>query len=196
MKSLSTPVKERDLHDYDNPIKRADGTVPYNGYLWPTESWWPGHQHQFRNIDGHWNFGIIALIDGRFAIDGALCQIEQNTDMPYPQPNDPPGKPVVFDSREKAIRIAAARMIMGIRYLRNRDARRSSFMGMSRETMADVINWTRQIVARETKTPTPKPLSLPPPPPEPPPLTGLELLDEINRRDFDSKVGRNRMGVR
>ena len=92
---MKQPAKEIDLHEYDNPIKRVDGQVPYNGYLWPTEAWWPGHQPEFRNrIHGQWHFGIVALIDGRFAVDGTVSYIEANSETPYRRENEPEGRRV------------------------------------------------------------------------------------------------------
>jgi hypothetical protein len=172
---------ERDLHEYDSPIKRADGRVPFNGYLWPTESWWPGHEPEFRNrIHGQWSFGIVALNDGRFAVAGSVAQIEANSETPYRRQDEPEGRKVVFATRAEAIRIAAARMIQQI--LRTRH---SKYVGlwdrMDRRTMNDVINWTRAKVAAECQTEAPASISLPEPP-APPPLCmeiGLPLFERV-----------------
>jgi hypothetical protein len=162
-------AEEIDLHEYDNPIKRADGTVPYNGYLWPTEAWWPGHEHGFRNrIHGQWNFGIVALIDGRFAVDGTVSHIEANSETPYRRDNEPEGRKVVFATRREAIRVAAARMIGDI--LRSRHSHNIGIWDrMDRATMADVINWTRAQVATSCNEAQPSLIVLPEPPPPPPP---------------------------
>jgi hypothetical protein len=190
MKQLATSL---DLHDYNSPIKRADGKVPYNGYLWPTESWWPGHENQFRNrVSGSYNFGIIALNDGRYSVEGCVSHIAKNTNNLYPHKDDPPSLPVVFPRRETAIRISAARMIKDIRVWRFHDDRNFICCSdkMSRKTMEQVINWTRSIVAQEcglVKLPTPISIPEPPPPPAP---TGLELIDYINNKDHADRLKR------
>lgn len=192
MKTLATSL---DLHDYNSPIKRADGKVPYNGYLWPTESWWPGHENHFRNsVSGRYYFGIIALNDGRYSIDGNVSHIARNTDNLYPRKDDYPGLPVVFPSREMAIRICAARMIKDIRAWRFMDDRNfyCIFDKMSRKTMEQVINWTRSIVSQECGlVKLPKPISMPEPPPPPPAPTGLELIDYINKKDYEQTSKRS-----
>lgn len=176
-------AKELDLHEYDNPIKRADGTVPYNGYLWPTEAWWPGHEPEFRNrIRGDWHFGIVALIDGRFAVDGTVSHIEANSETPYRRENEPEGRTVVYATRTQAIRVAAARMIGDILRRRHWKGAGLNWDRMSRETMSDVIHWTRAKVAEACQAEAPKPIALvePPPPPQPPPPrpeAGLPLFE-------------------
>jgi hypothetical protein len=175
-----------DLHEYDNPIKRADGTVPFNGYLWPTEAWWPGHEPEFRNrIHGSWHFGIVALIDGRFAVDGTICCIKANSETPYPRAGEPEGRKVVFSTRTEAIRVAAARMILDI--LRSRHWKGSGFNldRMDRATMTDVINWTRAQVAAASQASAPKPIALvkPPAPVAARPEAGLPLFEMPNPLD-------------
>ena len=186
MKQLATSMP--DLHDYDSYIKRADGKVPYNGYLWPTEDWWPNDEPKFHYVSGSWNFGIIALNDGRYSVEGTISHIEKNTDNPYPRgKDDTTGKPVVFATREKAIRISAARMIKDIRAWRFIEA--FSYDKMSRDTMEAVINWTRNIVAKECGVvKIPVQISMPEPPPSPPKPTGLELIDYINKRDHADRL--------
>jgi hypothetical protein len=176
---MKPTVKEIDLHEYDNPIKRVDGTVPFNGYLWPTEAWWPGHEPEFRSrIHGQWHFGIVALIDGRFAVDGTVSQIEANSETPYRRKDEPEGRKVVFATRREAIRTAAARMIGDILRLRERN-NMGMWDRMDRATMADVINWTRAQVAAACNEAPPTPIVLrePPPPPIPSPEAGLPLFE-------------------
>jgi hypothetical protein len=177
MNPIKPPV---DLHDYQSTIKRADGTVPYNGYLWPTEDWWPSHTSAFMHINSRYRLKIIALNDGRFATNGMLCCIEQNTDHPYPHKDDKPGRPVVFPDRITAIRTSAARMIQDIR-------RYGSYDHLTRATMSALINWTLNIVAKQCGEPDHKSVSLPIPVPMPE-KTGLELLDYINQKDFETKI--------
>lgn len=176
---MSQQAAKRDLHDYDSPIKSVKGTVPYNGFLWPTEAWWPGHEPEFRNrVRGQWNFGIVALIDGRYAIDGNVSHIEANNDNPYRRDGEADGMTVVFSTRVDAVRTAAARMIRSI--LRSRYWQGCGVGDqMSRKTMADVINWTRAKVADACQEEPPKPLTLlePPPPPAPRPEAGLPLFE-------------------
>lgn len=129
-------------------IKRADGTEPFNDYLWPTESWWASRDVR-ANFD-RWNFGIIALNDGRFAIEGSVYRIEQNKGIYY-------DRPIVFGCRVKAIRIAAARMLTvakASRYWAN------SMDALKNSEFAEVFNWARRIVAKESKRKTPKPIRL------------------------------------
>lgn len=187
-----------DLHDYDSPIRAVDGTVPYNGYLWPTESWWPGHTKEFRHrMSGGWfHFEIVALADGRFSIDGTVSHIEGNTTVPRWRDEDPAGLPVVFETRSAAIRTGAARMI--------REMRQAQTWGkvgpmdgyrLDRETLEDVINWTLQQVAKACNEPMARLVRLVPP------IvnerkdgaleeTGLELLDYINRKDREGMVAK------
>jgi hypothetical protein len=176
---MKQKAKERDLHEYDSPIKRADGTVPFNGYLWPTEAWWPGHEPEFRScIHGQWHFAIVALNDGRFAVDGSVCQIQANSETPYRRRDEPEGRKVVFATRREAIRVAAARMIQQILYIRhNRHV--NMWDRMDRKTMSDVINWTLAKVAKACQEELPKPVALvaPPPPPPPRPEAGLPLFE-------------------
>lgn len=153
---------------YDGPIERADGVRPYNHYLWPSESWWPCHDEaKFRTVSPRHNFGIVHLKDGRFATEGTVWSIEENKGSD--------DRPCVFKTRVAAIRIAAARAIRLAR------ASRAWPYGqaLDRQRMADVINWYRAIVARESGKPEPRPVTVPEPP-EPPPVrleAGLPLFD-------------------
>ena len=149
-----------DPDPYDGLIRRADGVRPYNHYLWPTESWWASHR-----IHSRWHFGIVALADGRFSTEGCVYSIEKNDDF---------GKPCVFSTRTKALRTAAARMIRIARHSKNWDG--LSHGGLKGNMLAEVINWTRNVVALETGKPVPKPVYIQ----EPLPVyreTGLPLFD-------------------
>lgn len=156
-----------ELYDYDSLIKRADGTVPYNGYLWPTEEWRPGYQKQMQGLEGRWHFGIIALADGRFATTGEVHSIRCE--------RDEIGRAVVFADRNDALRVAAARMIRRLRAARNW----TGDFRVSRELAMDAINWSRAQVAVACQSPLPKPITLPRPPipPPPKPEAGLPLFD-------------------
>jgi hypothetical protein len=141
-----------DLVEHDSPFANIHGTKPYNGYLWPTESWWASRDLQ-RCIDSRWNFGIVALLDGRFATEGLIWCLRDNNDC---------GKPVLFTDRVSCIRASAARMI--------RDARQSKCWngpnyGLSGSRLAMVINWARNVVARESGKTEPKPVTIPDPKP-------------------------------
>lgn len=161
---MNNTNKERDPFPYVGPIQRADGTRPYNHYLWPTESWWAVRDLD-QHFDGRWHFGIVALMDGRFSTCGEVWSIEENSDD---------GRQCVYFSREEAIRAAAARMI---RIARASRAWENIFHGgLKGPRLAQLINWTRIVVARETGEQSPKPITIKEPPPVPR-KTGLPLFD-------------------
>lgn len=172
------PAEKIDLHDYDSPIKRADGTVPYNGYLWPTESWWPSNDPKLRNkCRGNWHFEVIHLADGRFSIEGTVCQIEANSTTPFLRPGDKPGRPVVFADRAAAIRTSAARMIREIRYARQHPEVGIMSWPVDKQTYGEIVNWTLEQVASALKeephrTVTPTAI------PDPFKPSGLDLFDQ------------------
>lgn len=66
---LKTTTDNSFLYDNRHNLFRADGRGfdarckggPYNGYFWPTESWWLGHEH--RSYASDWNFGYVELQD-------------------------------------------------------------------------------------------------------------------------------------
>lgn len=161
----------RDPRPYDGPIERADGSRPYNGYLWPTESWWANRELDFR-IHSRWNFGIIALADGRFSINGHVDRIELNNETYEWEKRAP--KPCVFNTRAEAIRYAAARLIRNARQSRQWEGWMNG--QLQGAELARVINWIRAIVARETGQPEPAPIAVKEPP-KPRPKTGLPLFD-------------------
>ncbi len=119
--------------------RRADGTLPCNNYLWPTESWWLGHEN--RKFDGRWHFGYVALADGRFSVEGSTFAINRN---------EINGLPCVFNTREQAIRVSAARMIRVMRASKHWNDWSGVYGGMTGQKLADAINWTLSRVARET----------------------------------------------
>lgn len=168
-----------DPREYDGPIQSANGTRPYNYYLWPTESWWVTHQQQFRNVYGQYRFGFVALHDGRFTTDGSVFAIKSGLDC-Y-------DRPCVFATREAAIRHSAARMIGHMR-----SAMRSERPepGNNVETVQDMINWTRRAVAEACKAPAPRPVTLPipPPPPAPRPEAGLPLFESTHNDQVENRL--------
>ncbi len=166
MKRQKPVSRNRDPQPYDGPIARADGLRPFNRYLLHTEFYCAGHEAIHRHIHTRWFFGIVALLDGRFSIEGSVWAIEKN---------DYCGKPVVFATRAEAIRTGAARMIRRARRSGNWDYQ---FGGLKGKYLAEVINWALAVVARETSKPEPKPVQVKEPPPEYR-KTGLPLLDYI-----------------
>jgi hypothetical protein len=133
-----------DLYDYASEIRGADGQIPYNGYLWPSEQWWPGHSEEPSiRVPVQWHFGIIALDNGQFSIDGVVSHIEKNSDNIY-EPSQ--GRKVVFATRRAAIRTAAARLI--------RKIRKSHYWATDRQWMVQIVNWilSRVAIATSHKT--------------------------------------------
>lgn len=157
----------KDPFPYDGPIVRADGTKSFNSYLWPTEWWWANREIH-RNIDSRWNFHIVALLDGRFSIEGCVHFIERN---------EYAGKKIVFATREEAIRISAARMI---RVARKSGSWGYQYGGLQGEKLAQVVNWAREVARRESGRAVAKPVTFkePPPPYRP---TGLPLFDFMHQ---------------
>lgn len=103
-RSQSAEVVANDPFPYHGPIARADGTRPYNRYLWPTEVWAanrePGLSGMIYQI---WRIEVIALLDGRWSTSGSVHQIEEDRDFG--------GNRCCFATREEAIRASAARII-------------------------------------------------------------------------------------
>lgn len=147
----------------DDVIRRADGVEAFNGYFWPTEDWWLGHEH--RGYPSRWMFGIVALADGRFSTEGFTWAIRENAGL-Y-------GSPVLFDSRAKAIRAAAARLIRCMRAARKWHRSSDALHG---KRLAFAINWTLETVTRECSTPPSRKVRIEDPP-RPPEATGLPLFD-------------------
>lgn len=165
---ISEASAKRDPFPYDGPIARVDGARPYNGYLWPTESWWAYNEFGHHGFSGRFHFGIIALNDGRYATEGFVWQIEANSDDPRGV-RDRPGRPVVFDTRDQAIRIAAARFI---RLCRRATSWQGSPDCLSAVNSRKAINWALGIAKR----PASKFLPIAPAAPKPA-RTGLALFD-------------------
>lgn len=152
---MTKAAANRDPSPYDGPIERIDGRRPYNRYLWPMpeDDWWAydtfGH-----GVSSRFHLCVVALADGRWSTDGSVYGIERNRDC-Y-------GKSCVFDTREQAIRIAAARFIRMCRHAR----RWNGYDHLTDERCQQLINWALEIAKR------------PLPRQEPPrPSTGLPLFD-------------------
>lgn len=147
---------------YDGPIVRADGRRPYNHYLWPMagDSWWAYDTFGHRGVSGRFHFEVIGLADGRWSTYGCIGSIERNQQW-YDH-----GPPVVFATRERAIRISAARFIRLCRWAR----RWTGTPDYLTEAWAQkLINWALEIAKRPPQTLRALPV--------PRPKTGLPLLD-------------------
>jgi hypothetical protein len=170
-KWMDKPVDHtRDPAPYDGPIARADGRRPFNMYLYPTEWWWAYDEFGHRGFSGRFHFGIIALNDGRWATEGSVSQIEANSDNPHGMWKKP-GRPVVFDTREKAVRIAAARFLRLCRWARTWDGPDH----LTEENCRKAVNWALSIAKRPAIEFSP----IPPPIPPAPKPTGLPILDYL-----------------
>jgi len=141
-----------DPFPYEGPIAAADGTRPWNHYLWPTESWWISHEPEFRGFPGLFHFGYVALMDGRFSTDGEVYSIEQDCNCD--------GQRCLFATRAAAIRASAARMIRAMRGMARHE---SPYMltSLSREHMQRGVNWVRAKVAEICGQPAPEPRRVP-----------------------------------
>lgn len=159
----------RDPNPYDGPIERADGTRPYNRFLWNSEWWWANRELGY-HISSRWEFGIVHLWDGTFSTNGFVSCIERNNET-YPWETRP-ARPCVFPTRTEAIRTAAARRIREARNARKWTGHDS----LQGERLALVVNWIRAVVARETGKPEPAAITVYEPP-KPRPKTGLPLFD-------------------
>ncbi|HLP66735.1 MAG TPA: hypothetical protein VK181_04375 [Rhizobium sp.] len=154
---------------YDVPLRDINGRAPTNDYFYFTDWWWANKQFGY-SVDCRWNFGIVALADGRFSVDGCVYAIEKNNCNGHWEKH----RPCVYDTREQAIRVAAARLIRIARASRRWTG---LFTGkLEGERLALVVNWIRAVVARETSQPTPTPITIYEPP-KPRPKTGLPLFD-------------------
>lgn len=142
--------------------RRADGTLPFNNYLWPTESWWLGYEQ--KGFCDRWHFGYVALADGRFSVEGSTFAINRN---------ETNGLPCVFNTREQAIRVSAARMIRVMRASRHWNDPSGCYGGMTGQKLADAINWTLVRVARETNATKVRTVLIP----DPVPSDAGEVLD-------------------
>lgn len=160
---------------YTGPIERADGRRPYNGYLWPTESWWAYHEAGKRVWDSRIRICIVHLWDGCWAVDGFVWQIQKDsrrftweaTPEQLPRRN-------CFATRREAIRTAAADTLRMLR-----SARRWDGHMLSRDPVhwAEAVNWVIATAHREAdRSPPTLQLHRDPPPP-PVRLTGMPLFD-------------------
>lgn len=156
------------LSDDDIGIRRADGVMPVNQYLWPTESWWANREPDMYTVCGMFNIAIVELADGRFSTDGTTWSIRDGHDMS--------GRQVLFSYRSAAIRVSAARMI-----LLARASRKWGINGLSPSRCMQVINWARAVVARETGKPIPQHRRLV----KKVERTGLELFDFGNENKVE-----------
>jgi len=161
---------------YTGPIERADGARPFNGYLWPTESWWAHREPGNRNWDSRWNFGIVHLWNGTFAIMGQLSAIERNNrryrwevkDGQLHRTNN-------FATRREAIRSAAADLLRTLRSARS--WRSNDWIARDPVHWAAVVNWVLTTAHREADKSEP-PFSLYREPPAPRVVpTGMPLFD-------------------
>jgi hypothetical protein len=170
---------------YTGPIEAAGGVRPFNNYLWPTKSWWLYHEPGMSRHSSRFHFGYIELADGvaqggPFAVNGFLWHIEKNcrrysweaTPDQLPRRNN-------FPTRNAAIRTAAADVLRLAR-----SARHWKGIGIGADSLhdparfAEVVNWVRAVVTRETGVNKPPRVMIARPlPPPPPPATGLGLLD-------------------
>jgi hypothetical protein len=154
------------------------------------------NQSSVTALHGQWHFGIVALNDGRFSVDGTVSQIEANSETPYRREYEPEGRKIVYATRVEAIRVAAARMIQQI--LRTRQ---NKYVGIwdriDRKTMTDVINWTRAKVAEACQSAMPAPISIAelPPHPAPRPEAGLPLFEIKPNAGTEARGNRVASGV-
>ena len=113
------------------------------------------------------NFGIVELKDGRWSTAGEVHYIEKN--------RDEHGLPCLFLRREDAVRAGAARAIRLARAARYWG---STFDRMKGSLLIEVVNYYRDVVARETGKPDPTPLTYrdPPLPEQPPPVSQVDGL--------------------
>lgn len=161
---------------YTGPVERADGARPFNGYLWPSEWWWAHREPGNYNWDSRWNFGIVHLRDGQFAVMGQLSAIESNNrryrwevkDGQLHRANN-------FATRRQAVRTAAADVL---RTLRNvRDWKSNDRITRDPVHWAAVVNWVLTTAHRKADSREPRfSLHRDPVPPRIVP-TGMPLFD-------------------
>lgn len=114
-----------DPRPYSGPLRRRDGMVPFNHYLWPLEGDWhrpPAHLHS------RFAFGIVALSNGRWLADGSIDSRQ-------------------FKTRKAALRSAAALVIW-----RARNARKwARTYRISEADAQDVIAWVYDVLKQPPK---------------------------------------------
>ncbi len=170
---------------YTGPIEDATGKRPYNGYLWPLQSWWLNNELGMQNCSSRYRFGYVYLAagvceGGRFVVSGHIRDIEANSRRcswdqkpgQLPRPNN-------FPTRAAAIRTAAADLLRLARSARRWEGYGGDHL-RDPDRFAEVVNWVRAVVAKQTKGRKPKLMAVPTRLPQAPPApqsTGLELLD-------------------
>jgi len=127
-------TQNQDPRPYDGPLRRIDGTAPFNRYLWPlqADSFYPP-----RPISGRYLFSVIALNNGHWLADGDIASRQ-------------------YQSRSAALRASAAHVIWECRWARR-------WPGPHKLTDAqatDVIAWVYSCLAESA--PTLRPIPAPP----------------------------------
>ena len=130
-------------------ITNIRGTAFRNGYLWPTESWALCRTHP--TYFGRWRFGIVALSNGLFAVNGQDYAIRENKDGSLVNN---------FPTRDGALRASAARLI---REMRTSKAWPAMFDGLEGERLQVAITWVLETVAAEIGQPVKRLVSIPEP---------------------------------
>ena len=136
---LEIESQVKDPWPYYGTLERIDGVKPYNRYLWRTESWYCYDTHEFRNVHSKYNFGIVSLKDGRHCTDGETYSIGKNMNC-Y-------DRPCVYDTREEAIRVSAARLIRMLRRDMRCDRKAYYEKPLDRELGEKITHWVLWIVA-------------------------------------------------
>lgn len=133
--------------DLSRTLRRADGVVPYNDYLWPMRGdyWNLGHEHP--SYDSFWTFWVVGLADGRWSTTGSVYSIACGVDTIW-------GMPCVFTTRSQAVRAAAARLIRRMRASASWDTHFHSH-ALRGSRLSFGVNWVLQTVARETQSARP-----------------------------------------
>lgn len=123
------------------------GIKPFNDHFWAEDDDWWWLNHEYHNWPSRFSFAYIALADGRFIAGGCVgvWEINQNRNC-YDYP-------VVYPTREAAIRADCARMIRLMRASRNW---KSSFDSLKGEQLGTAINWALQTCAKACQEPSPK----------------------------------------
>lgn len=180
MKARTTKTAT-DCLEYTGPIRRADGAVPYYWHLWPLprDEWWASWTLH-RSYDSDWHFSVVGLADGRWSVDGNVYNIRDNDDQSGWRGPGPrrPGRPVVFPTREAAIRVAAARMLRAAHSVFRRPG---PVLRLTSDQYTRLVHWTLRIVAQETGGRPARTVAVYVPPPEPVP-TGLPLFDHAAQK--------------
>jgi hypothetical protein len=161
---------------YTGPIERIDGARPFNGYLWPSESWWAYRDEGKRSWDSRWHFGVVHLWDGRFAVDGTISKIEaDNRRYSWTRKDGQLGRRNNFPTRREAVRTAAADLLRTLRSARSWP--NSNRVSRDPSHWAEVVNWVLETAHREADGADPiRRVDRDPPPPAKR-ATGMPLFD-------------------